>query len=362
MVTKIVSLAKNIYFTRQNPVSLIHFVTNRCNARCSFCFIDFDDPNTFKKELSLLEIEQLTKHVGPSLQNVNLTGGEPFSRVDLLEVVRAWYINTNIRSIFITTNGSLPERIISLANKIKSEFPDRLLIFSISIDGLPELHNKIRKIANLFENAIKSYHGLKKIGGNIDVNIAITVSHENYKTAHELYEELSTNYGIKSITCTIVRDEGVYKIPKSVKENILNTYNKIIKRIQSDLKLNILQGYNADSLQGRLMNKKNVLMNNIISKIYLNPTYISPCHAGSLFGIIEANGNVKPCEILDNTIGNLRDYDMNFLKMWHGHDAQTLKSTIINSKCNCTYECAWSFNILGNWRYQPSLLMGALKL
>ena len=68
----------NLYFNKKEPISLVHFITNRCNARCSFCFIDFNNPNTFKGELSLDEINKLTKNLGKSLSNVNLTDGEPF--------------------------------------------------------------------------------------------------------------------------------------------------------------------------------------------------------------------------------------------------------------------------------------------
>ena len=53
----------NIYFKKTEPVSIVHFLTNRCNARCSFCFINFDDPNTFKNELTLSEIDIFTKNL-----------------------------------------------------------------------------------------------------------------------------------------------------------------------------------------------------------------------------------------------------------------------------------------------------------
>ena len=48
MITKKASLPnllKNVYLTKKEPVSIVHFITNRCNARCSFCFIDFDNPS-----------------------------------------------------------------------------------------------------------------------------------------------------------------------------------------------------------------------------------------------------------------------------------------------------------------------------
>ena len=57
----------NIYFKKNEPISLVHFITNRCNARCSFCFIDFDNPKTFQGELTMDEINELTKNLGKSL-------------------------------------------------------------------------------------------------------------------------------------------------------------------------------------------------------------------------------------------------------------------------------------------------------
>jgi len=82
-------VASNIYLKKKTPVSLIHFLTNRCNARCSFCFIDFENPDTFKNELSLNEIEKMTKTLGDTLINVNFTGGEPFARKDILDDINS---------------------------------------------------------------------------------------------------------------------------------------------------------------------------------------------------------------------------------------------------------------------------------
>lgn len=65
--TSTIGVLKNVYLKRTEPISLVHFLTNRCNARCSFCFIDFEDPNTFANELTLNEIEKLTKNLGSSL-------------------------------------------------------------------------------------------------------------------------------------------------------------------------------------------------------------------------------------------------------------------------------------------------------
>ena len=52
---------------------------------------------------------------------------------------------------------------------------------------------------------------------------------------------------------------------------------------------------------------------------------------------------------------------MNFMKIWSSSVAKETKEYILNTKCNCSYECALTYNILGNWRYQPSLVSSILK-
>ena len=96
MVTKkakLLHVLNNVYFKKTEPVSIVHFLTNRCNARCSFCFIDFDDPKTFRGELTLDEIDKMTKNMGETLLNVNFTGGEPFARKDIIEIAKLYIKN-----------------------------------------------------------------------------------------------------------------------------------------------------------------------------------------------------------------------------------------------------------------------------
>ena len=164
MITKKANLFRvinNLYFKKSEPLSLVHFITNRCNARCSFCFIDFDNPDTFKGELSLDEIDKLTKNLGKSLLNINLTGGEPFARKDIIDIAKIYLKNTSIQSMYITTNASLPDRIENFAKTINSIDKELELNFQISIDDLPENHDKVRKIKNLFDNCLDTYRRLK---------------------------------------------------------------------------------------------------------------------------------------------------------------------------------------------------------
>ena len=359
---KLLHVLNNVYFKKTEPVSIVHFLTNRCNARCSFCFIDFDDPNTFKNELSLDEIDKLTKSLGKSLLNVNLTGGEPFARKDIIEIAKLYIKNTTVQSIYVTTNASLPDRVENFARAIIDFDKNIELTFQISIDDMPEEHNRVRKISNLFESCIDTYQRLKKMDKRVNPIVSLTVNHENCENIEKIFEYLTVECKVNSIKCTIVRDEGVYKTPDNKKQKIFQAYSWLTSKIKETQKKEKLNNYNTNSLQGKLHNKKDEISWELIKKMYLKPKYISPCHAGSLFGIVTASGLVYPCEILENKIiGNLREHDMDFMKIWKSSIATKTKDFILKTNCNCSYECALTYNILGNWRYQPSLISSILK-
>ena len=127
---KITSFFYNNFVSRKYPISLVHFITNRCNARCSFCFIDFDNPETFRDELNLDEIEKLTKNLGNNLLNINITGGEPFARKEIYQILDLYCQNTCIESIYITSNGSLPDRAVKTLSLLTEKHKNIKLMFN----------------------------------------------------------------------------------------------------------------------------------------------------------------------------------------------------------------------------------------
>ena len=72
---------------------------------------------------------------------------------------------------------------------------------------------------------------------------------------------------------------------------------------------------------------------------------------------IKLTGRLSKSLILeDKLLGNLRENNMDFMKIWKSSTTIKTKDFILNTNCNCTYECALTYNILGNWRYQPQLM------
>ena len=352
----------NLFVQKKYPVSLIHFITNRCNARCAFCFIDFDDADTQKKsnEMTIEEIRLLTRNLGPSLQHVNLTGGETFLRLDLVDIVRAYFDHADIGSIVINTHGGFPKRVEELTRTIVQEYPDKQLFYIISIDSFPEEHNRIRKVPDLFNKAMESYRIVKSMAPHAVASINLTVSEQNYTVVNALYDTLRDEYGVDSMAPVIVRDEGVYSIPYEHKKGILAAYRQLVDKLLSDVKSGRIGGFDARTFRGRMVNAKNQIQYRKIGDIYLKPEFQSQCPAGSIFGVIGTDATVHPCEILNKPLGNLRHYNFDFMKLWQDAKATEVKDWIRDTKCHCHWECAWTYNILSNPQYQPELITHAL--
>ena len=121
MINKL-KLLKNIYFNK-SPVSLILFLTNRCNARCPFCFIDFGNETTQNKdnELTADNYLSIAKNLKDSVTHLNITGGEPFLRSDIGEIVENFINYCDLNSIIFSTNGSYPKKISSFNINISKD-------------------------------------------------------------------------------------------------------------------------------------------------------------------------------------------------------------------------------------------------
>ena len=361
-IGKAVGTATNLFIQKKYPVSLIHFVTNRCNARCSFCFIDFDDSKTQKKsnEMTIDEVRLLTKNLGPSLQHVNITGGEPFLRLDLVDIVRAYFDHAELGSILINTNGAFPKQVEALTKTILQEYPGKKIFYIFSIDSFPEEHDRIRKVPGLFKKVIESYQVVKDLRPYAVPSINLTVSEQNYQVVNELYDVLRDDYGVDSMSPVIVRDEGVYRIPYEHQRAILAAYKELTEKLLSDVRSGKIGGFDTGTVRGRMVNAKNQIQYRMIGDIYLKPEFQSYCPAGSIFGVIGTDATVHPCEILSKPLGNLRDYEFDFMKLWHDTRATEVKKWVRDTKCHCHWECAWTYNILSNPQYQPQLLKYAL--
>ena len=89
-----------------HPTDASIILTYRCPMKCKMCNIWFN-PTNKSEEIKASDLKSL-----PKLKFINLTGGEPFIREDLPEIVEECYKHTD--RIVISTSGWFEDRVIAL--------------------------------------------------------------------------------------------------------------------------------------------------------------------------------------------------------------------------------------------------------
>jgi MoaA/NifB/PqqE/SkfB family radical SAM enzyme len=193
-------------------------VTTKCNSRCITC-------NMWKRhtsdELSLEEIKNIFKSkCMKGTKVVYLTGGEPFLRDDLVEIVNFIFDELGC-SVSFTTNGLLPQRICEMVEKMSSK-PS----IDISLNGREEIHDLTRGVKGSFDKAIQTYRCLQKLG--LKANFLFTICPANIEDigwVQKFCEDLGThvNFALAMPTERIgSQDLDIYTYSTDQKKRILS--------------------------------------------------------------------------------------------------------------------------------------------
>ena len=148
-----------------SPVVLNMLVTSVCDMRCVHCFFtdQLDDKPRKKLQMTTANFEQVSETLNGTLPVLILAGGEPFTRKDIPEIVRAFYENNKLESVYLMSNGGIQQRIMPDVQRILDECPNLNVTVALGIDGLKEDHENIRQKANSWDKAIDTARQLQAI-------------------------------------------------------------------------------------------------------------------------------------------------------------------------------------------------------
>ncbi|MFH1332779.1 MAG: radical SAM protein [archaeon] len=336
---------KVLYKGRVMPEALIFFVTSKCNAKCMHCFF-WKSINQVKNELTLDEIKKFSKNL-PKFSHLFIGGGEPFLRRDLPEIIETFYRNNQLKSISIPTNGILTKKIVRDIDRICSRNPGLRLIVDFSVDDLGAKHDGIRGVKGIFEKVLKSAGEIKKLKRfhrNLSLGIICVFNAKNQDSIYEIYDFIKRDIKPDSVSFALIRGNPRESACKLVD---LNKYAKFCSFLKEEYKNCVFGGYNNQFISGF----SNTLTEGVRRKVYETARKnkcLHPCYAAQLIGTVYSNGDVHCCEVLPNKIGNLRDVDFKFEKVWFSKEADKMREFIGKSKCFCTHECFMQINLLFN--------------
>ncbi|MEN6520917.1 MAG: radical SAM protein [Armatimonadota bacterium] len=278
--------------------------TYRCNGRCHICN-SWQVPASEIREMDIKYYERF-----PRMSLLSITGGEPFIREDMPDIIRILHPKCN--RILISTNGYYTERIVAMAKKYKD------IAFRVSMEGLPRVNDELRGIKDGFDHALRTIIMLKEAGAG-DVGINITVTDKNYKDLMELYT-LSKQLGVQ-FSAGIAHNGYAYR----------KFDNKII---QND---SICEAF-RQLVAAQLKNKRpkdwfRAYINHGIINHINGGKRLLPCVMGHNKFLCEPWGDIKPCNMMDETIGNITENP--FEKIWHSRRASDVRKMVENCDKRC---------------------------
>lgn len=281
-------------------------VTYRCNARCTMCN-RYKAPSKPEEEISIETIKKL-----PQMYFTNITGGEPFIRNDLKDIVRELYKKSD--RIVISTNGFFTDRIIDLCK----EFPN--VGIRISIEGLEDTNNAIRGLENGFN---RGYTTLKKLVemNHPDVGFGMTVQDANAKDLVPLYE-LSNEMNMEFATASLhnsfyfVEAKNIIKDRPMVAQNFENLINELLK---SNSPKKWFRAYFNHGLINYIYGQERLL----------------PCDMAFDTFFIDPYGDVMPCNGTKEkeVMGNLNEQSWD--ELWNSKQADKVRAKVRCCNRNC---------------------------
>lgn len=281
-------------------------VTYRCNARCSMCS-RYKAPSKPEEELTVETIRKL-----PQMNFVNVTGGEPFIRQDLEDIIRELYTKTD--RVVISTNGFFTDRILSMCEK----FPK--LGIRISIEGLEETNNAIRGLPDGFN---RGYTTLKKLVEmhHPDVGFGMTVQDKNAQDLVPLYK-ISDEMGMEFATASL--HNSFYFVES---KNIIHDRPMVAKNFE-DLINELLRSRSPKKWFRAYFN------HGLINYIY-GQKRLLPCDMSVDTFFIDPYGDVMPCNgtKCKEVMGNLTESDWDTL--WNSPEANAVRQRVKH----CGREC-----------------------
>ena len=281
-------------------------VTYRCNARCTMCN-RYKAPSKPDEEISLETIKKL-----PKMYFTNITGGEPFIREDLPEIVRELYKKSD--RIVISTNGFFTDRIIKLCE----EFPN--VGIRISIEGLEDTNNKIRGLDDGFN---KGYSTLKKLVEmkHPDVGFGMTAQDANAKDLVPLYD-LSDELNMEFATASLHNSFYFVEAKNIIHDRLMvaKEFEKLInKLLESNSPKKWFRAYFNHGLINYIFGQKRLL----------------PCDMAFDTFFIDPYGDVMPCNGTKEkeVMGNLNEETWD--ELWNSEQAEKVRNKVRHCDRQC---------------------------
>jgi MoaA/NifB/PqqE/SkfB family radical SAM enzyme len=314
-------------------------VTNRCNSRCKTC-------NIHRKqnvdELTLDEWDQVSRTVGKDIFWITFSGGEPFLRRDLVDLVCLFYNQCRPSIINIPTNGILTNVILDTVERIAVFCSKAKIIVNVSIDEIGERHDEIRGVSGSYERASKTFESLKDLNlPNLSVGIHTVISRFNVDNFRDIHQEMMAFHPDSYVTEIAEEREELGTIDANITPECAK-YAEAIDFLVGEMRASNCNGMGAVTRAFR------VEYYEMVKQMLRDHGPVIPCYAGFASAQIAPDGEVWMCCTKAESIGNLREENYDFKRIWFSDKADRLRENIKRGDCYCPLANVAYTNMLMN--------------
>jgi MoaA/NifB/PqqE/SkfB family radical SAM enzyme len=278
--------------------------------------------------------------MGRSPYWITFSGGEPFLRNDIEDIcIRANEI-CRPKIINIPSNGILSNRIERGVKRILKACSDATIIINLSVDAIGDKHDEIRGTEGAFDKVMETYRRLKMIkSGNLTLGIHTVISKFNVKEMPSIYMQLK-ELGPDSYITEIAEERVELSTLGADISPSLSEYSEAIDFIAEDMKNWNMKGISNIT---RAFRKRYYTH---VKEILREKKALLPCYAGYASCQIAPGGEVWACCTKAESMGNLREADYDFRRIWHSRQAQQVRRDIKERRCFCPLANASYTNML----------------
>jgi MoaA/NifB/PqqE/SkfB family radical SAM enzyme len=323
------------------PITLTYSVTNRCQSRCLTCKIwrvYKDHPARVEQELTLDEIERAFKSIG-HIYFFNISGGEPFLRDDLADIVGLALEHLTPRIVHIPTNALMPQRIRDTVEEIlrrmESRAPETPLTVKPSLDAVGEKHDEIRGVPGNFDKVLQTIDLLKELGEKypaLHVEAGTVISRYNIDEVEKLTRFVS-GLGIESYRHEIAEERAEFRNREDGIAPSPDEYERLAELFARSIR----GGVKDKRRLTRLTESFRLVYYELAARIVREGRQVVPCYAGISNAHMDPYGEVWACCVLgyDKPLGDLRAVDLDFGRVWHSEQADEVRRFIRSRGCAC---------------------------
>jgi len=324
---------------------LFYFVTKECNANCKFCFNKSKEEINKKGEnLTLEEVKGITKKIG-FLPFLTITGGEPFLREDIYEICREFYLNCSTRLMTIVTNGTRHENINDVAERILVNCPNIRLTILVALDDINEKHDLIKGIKNCYREAsltLDKLQILKLRFPNLTIGINTMLIDENSDSIEGILNNFRNSFQYDRQSLNLLREP-----PRTSNESRfikLERYFELVTQANGKFSRTRLAFWGK-------MNQAflKYCHETALKEFKLKRSHYA-CTAAKKFFVMSNIGDVFPCELLPELLGNIRKEGYDLKKIFCSKKTNDAQTKISDNHCYCQWPCAITSNALFDFR------------